>query len=99
MRRSIHRPSGWIDRHSSRYWYSIAAAFSSEASFRYSIRRRHLNIYRLDKKHQNLGLNYRILEYLMSATPRITLEQWQALVTVVDAGGYARAAELLHKTQ
>ncbi|MDB5924666.1 MAG: LysR family transcriptional regulator [Betaproteobacteria bacterium] len=35
----------------------------------------------------------------MGATPRITLEQWQALVTVVDAGGYARAAELLHKTQ
>jgi DNA-binding transcriptional LysR family regulator len=33
------------------------------------------------------------------AAPRITLEQWQALVTVVDAGSYARAAELLHKTQ
>lgn len=33
------------------------------------------------------------------ATPRITLEQWQALVAVVDAGSYARAAEALHKTQ
>jgi DNA-binding transcriptional LysR family regulator len=35
----------------------------------------------------------------MATVPRITLEQWQALVTVVDAGSYARAAELLHKTQ
>jgi DNA-binding transcriptional LysR family regulator len=33
------------------------------------------------------------------AIPRITLEQWQALVTVVDAGSYAKAAERLHKTQ
>jgi DNA-binding transcriptional LysR family regulator len=32
-------------------------------------------------------------------SPRITLEQWQALVAVVDAGSYARAAERLHKTQ
>ncbi len=32
-------------------------------------------------------------------TPRITLEQWQALVAVVDAGGYAQAAEQLHKSQ
>jgi DNA-binding transcriptional LysR family regulator len=32
-------------------------------------------------------------------TPRITLEQWQALVTVVDAGGYAQAADKLHKSQ
>ena len=30
---------------------------------------------------------------------RITLEQWEALVAVVDAGGYARAAERLHKSQ
>jgi len=32
-------------------------------------------------------------------SPRISLEQWQALVAVVDAGGYAQAAERLHKTQ
>ena len=32
-------------------------------------------------------------------TLRITLEQWQALVAVVDAGGYAQAAEQLHKSQ
>ena len=30
---------------------------------------------------------------------RISLEQWQALVAVVDAGGYAQAAERLHKSQ
>ncbi len=31
--------------------------------------------------------------------PRISLEQWRALVAVVEAGGYAQAAEQLHKTQ
>lgn len=31
--------------------------------------------------------------------PHITLEQWQALITVVEAGGYAQAAEKLHKSQ
>jgi DNA-binding transcriptional LysR family regulator len=30
---------------------------------------------------------------------RITLEQWQALVSVVESGSYAKAAEVLHKTQ
>jgi len=30
---------------------------------------------------------------------RITLEQWRALVAVVDAGGYAQAAQELHKSQ
>lgn len=34
----------------------------------------------------------------MSA-PRIALEQWRALVAVVDAGGYAQAAQELHKSQ
>jgi DNA-binding transcriptional LysR family regulator len=29
----------------------------------------------------------------MTATPKITLEQWRALLAVVDAGGYAQAAE------
>lgn len=33
------------------------------------------------------------------AIPRITLEQWRALITVVDAGGYAQAAAALHKSQ
>ena len=31
--------------------------------------------------------------------PHVTLEQWQSLVAVVDAGGYARAAAALHKSQ
>jgi DNA-binding transcriptional LysR family regulator len=30
---------------------------------------------------------------------KITLEQWQALIAVVDAGGYAQAAEALNKSQ
>src|SRR5262245_25126980 len=35
----------------------------------------------------------------MASNPRISLEQWRALLTVVDAGGYAQAAESLHKSQ
>lgn len=31
--------------------------------------------------------------------PRISLDQWRALVAVVEHGGYARAAEALHKSQ
>ncbi|MGD9941872.1 MAG: LysR family transcriptional regulator [Burkholderiaceae bacterium] len=31
--------------------------------------------------------------------PHITLDQWRALTAVVEAGGYAGAARLLHKTQ
>lgn len=31
--------------------------------------------------------------------PKITLEQWAALVSVVESGSYARAAEKLHKSQ
>ena len=35
----------------------------------------------------------------MHSAPRITLEQWRALQAVVEAGGYSRAAEQLHKSQ
>jgi DNA-binding transcriptional LysR family regulator len=35
----------------------------------------------------------------MDTNPRISLEQWRSLVAVVDAGGYAQAAEALHKSQ
>src|SRR5204862_504561 len=35
----------------------------------------------------------------MSQAPRISLEQWRALQAVVEAGGYAQAAERVHKTQ
>lgn len=31
--------------------------------------------------------------------PRIALDQWRALLAVVDAGGYAQAAQALHKSQ
>lgn len=34
-----------------------------------------------------------------SPTPRITLEQWRCLVTVVDTGSYTRAAARLNKSQ
>ena len=35
----------------------------------------------------------------MTPNPRIGLDQWRALLAVVDAGGYAQAAALLHKSQ
>ncbi len=35
----------------------------------------------------------------MSAFPKVTLDQWRTLVAVVEAGGYAQAAEALHKSQ
>ena len=35
----------------------------------------------------------------MSNAPTISLDQWRALIAVVDAGGYAQAAEVLHKSQ
>jgi DNA-binding transcriptional LysR family regulator len=34
-----------------------------------------------------------------AAMPHITLEQWRCLAAVVEAGGYAQAAEMLHKSQ
>ena len=33
------------------------------------------------------------------AAPRISLEQWRALVAVVDGGSYSKAADALHKSQ
>jgi DNA-binding transcriptional LysR family regulator len=35
----------------------------------------------------------------MKISPKITLEQWASLVAVVDEGSFAKAAELLHKSQ
>lgn len=35
----------------------------------------------------------------MPATPQITLDHWRALVAIVDAGGYAQAAQALYKSQ
>ena len=36
---------------------------------------------------------------IVRPVPHISLEQWRALVAVVEAGGYAQAAEALHKSQ
>src|SRR5208337_5034968 len=35
----------------------------------------------------------------MAGNPRISLEQWRSVLAVVDAGGYAQAGEMLHKSQ
>lgn len=35
----------------------------------------------------------------MTENQYITLEQWRTLIAVVDTGGYAQAAEILHKSQ
>jgi DNA-binding transcriptional LysR family regulator len=35
----------------------------------------------------------------MTPNPRIGLDQWRALLAVVDAGGYAQAAKVLNKSQ
>ena len=35
----------------------------------------------------------------MSSSPKITLDQWRTLISVVEAGGYAQAAGQLHKSQ
>jgi DNA-binding transcriptional LysR family regulator len=36
---------------------------------------------------------------IVTAPAHVTLEQWRTLLAVVDAGGYAQAAETLHKSQ
>ncbi len=35
----------------------------------------------------------------MQKAPKVTLEQWRVLLAVVDYGGFAQAAEALHKSQ
>ena len=35
----------------------------------------------------------------MAALPRTTPEQWRILATVVDRGGFAQAAQALHRSQ
>ena len=35
----------------------------------------------------------------MATAPRIALDQWRALLAVVESGGYAQAADTLHKSQ
>lgn len=57
----------------------------------------HFNIETIDRKAQNFGIYNRIIRNM--AAPRITLEQWKTLVSVVESGGYAQAAVHLHKSQ
>lgn len=35
----------------------------------------------------------------MAGIPKISLDQWRALVAVVEAGGYAQASQAMHKSQ
>ena len=39
------------------------------------------------------------IELIDMSAPRITLDQWAALVAVVEAGGYAQASARQHRTQ
>src|ERR1700730_2054222 len=59
---------------------------------------RYLSIDSVDKKVEYLGPTYLLNEY-MAGDPRISLEHWRSLLAVVDAGGYAQAAAVLHKSQ
>ena len=36
---------------------------------------------------------------MASIRPRVSLDQWTTLVSVVESGGYAKAGERLHKSQ
>src|SRR5258708_18700390 len=58
----------------------------------------YLSIDSVDKKVEYLGSTYLLNEY-MAGDPRISLEHWRSLLAVVDAGGYAQAAAVLHKSQ
>src|ERR1700730_11984109 len=59
---------------------------------------RYLSIDSVDKKVEYLGPTYLLNEYMVG-DPRISLEHWRSLLAVVDAGGYAQAAAMLHKSQ
>jgi DNA-binding transcriptional LysR family regulator len=49
-----------------------------------------------ERKYQNNGLIHLIFRTM---SPKITLEQWRALIAVHDHGGYAQAASALNKSQ
>jgi DNA-binding transcriptional LysR family regulator len=60
----------------------------------------------IDKKEQYFAQIHLMDRYMAAdpreneaLVPRISLEQWRCLVAVVEAGGYAQAAEVLHKSQ
>jgi len=51
------------------------------------------------KKRKISASTIETIDQSMSQAPRISLDQWQAFVAVVESGSYARAAETLHKSQ
>jgi DNA-binding transcriptional LysR family regulator len=51
----------------------------------------------IDKKAQNFARINRLNRYMSRS--RVSLDQWRALLAVVDAGGYAQAAQRLHRSQ
>lgn len=55
----------------------------------------------LDKKVHNIAYNYLINRYIIEAmkAPKVSLDQWRSLQTVIDCGGFAQAAEQLHRSQ
>jgi DNA-binding transcriptional LysR family regulator len=57
----------------------------------------YLTIYKIDRKAEYIAINNRNIRYMNGL--KISLDQWQALVAVVEADGYAQAAAQLHKTQ
>lgn len=59
---------------------------------------RYLIIYLTDIKAHNIAHINRFIR-LMAPALHITLEQWRALMAIVDFGTYAKAAEALHKSQ
>lgn len=58
---------------------------------------RHDEILWVDKKADNLDPIYLFLRYM--AQLRSSVDQWQVLAAVVDAGGFAQAAKALHRSQ
>src|SRR5690554_840110 len=52
----------------------------------------------LDRFFRRLSATFCIFHSRKSKMSRVTLAQWQMLAAVVDHGGFARAAEAVHKS-
>lgn len=53
--------------------------------------------YHFDIKARIFAYSYRIYGYM--TITHVSLEQWRILIAVIDAGGFAQAAEALHRSQ
>jgi DNA-binding transcriptional LysR family regulator len=51
------------------------------------------------KKRKYLLITIELFDNKAMKQPRVTLEQWRTLQAVIDHGGYAQAAEILHRSQ